>query len=372
MSSVLNSSGLPPSGPPTAWSRGVVAGLCLGVVAVLVWLHAVLLAPFVLSLALAYVLQPLVERLTMRRVPRALAVAVCLCGAVLLALVLLLLLVPIMVELAPMLRQQLPELAARGWHVMVPWLTQIGVTVPAKMADLQPLLVSLLNSHGEQWASAALSSLRMGGSLLMTLTGLAVLVPLLAFYWLMDWARLMANARDLVPMRWRDRSEAFMAEADEVLGQYLRGQILVMLILAVYYSVGLLLCGFNLALPIGVFTGLAVFIPYLGFGLGLLLALMAGLLQFAADPAGLWWPVVTVAAVYGLGQIIEGFLLTPRLVGQRIGLHPAGVIFVLMLFGKWMGFVGVLMALPLSALMMVVLRRSLRHYRQSRLYQDLA
>jgi predicted PurR-regulated permease PerM len=179
----------------------------------------------------------------------------------------------------------------------------------------------------------------------------------------------MGLARDLVPLPWRSGVDGFLAEADEMLGHYLRGQILVMLILAAYYSVALMLFGFDLALPIGVFTGLAVFIPYLGFGLGLVLALLAGVLQFSADPSGgLWWPVMAVAVVYGLGQLIESMLLTPRLVGERIGLHPAGVIFVLMLFGQWLGFVGVLMALPVSALLMVVLRRGVQRYRRSRLY----
>ncbi|HEX5371557.1 MAG TPA: AI-2E family transporter [Aquabacterium sp.] len=366
MSDALNAPRAP-SGPN--WSSLIATSLSLGVVGVLVWLNALILAPFVLSLALAYVLEPIVARLVGWRVPRLLAVVLSVLGAVLLALLLLLLLVPIALELAPMLRQQLPELAGRGWHVLVPWLTQVGVKVPHDLGDLRPILVNLMNSHGEQWARAALSSLMVGGSAMLTLAGLAVLVPMLAFYWLLDWTRLMGLARDLVPLPWRAGMDGFLAEADEMLGHYLRGQILVMLILAAYYSVALMLFGFDLALPIGVFTGLAVFIPYLGFGLGLVLALLAGVLQFSADPSGgLWWPVMAVAVVYGLGQLIESMLLTPRLVGERIGLHPAGVIFVLMLFGQWLGFVGVLMALPVSALLMVVLRRGVQRYRRSRLY----
>jgi predicted PurR-regulated permease PerM len=155
-----------------------------------------------------------------------------------------------------------------------------------------------------------------------------------------------------------------MHDCDEVLGEYLRGQMLVMLALAVFYSLGLSLFGLDLALPIGVFTGLAVFVPYLGFGLGLVLALLAGLLQLAPSQA-----VMMVAVVYGLGQLMESFVLTPRLVGERIGLHPLAVILALMAFGQVLGFVGVLIALPASAVLLVGLRRVRHQYLQSDLYQ---
>lgn len=357
------------SGERAAWQRWLPVAALAATVAAVFWLHAAVLAPFLLSLTLAYVLEPGVRWLKLRGIPRPAGAALCLLVGMLLATLLILLVVPIVLELAPRLRTQLPELAATAWHQAVPWLTQFGVKVPHELADLRPMLAKLFDSHGEQWMATALSSLRVGGSLVLTATGLMVLVPVLAFYWLLDWPRLLPRAASLVPWRWRETVGGFSAEADLVLGQYLRGQILVMLVLAVYYSVGLLLFGFDLALPIGVFTGLAVFIPYLGFGLGLLLALLAGLLQFSGTEQGLLWPMLGVAVVYGSGQLIESFLLTPRLVGQRIGLHPIGVILVLMLFGQWMGFVGVLMALPLSALLMVVLRRGLASYRASRFYQ---
>ena len=352
---------------PNAWPRWVGWGALAIAVALLLWLHALILAPFLLSLALAYVLKPAVSWLDGRGVPRLLGVSLALVGAVLLILLLILLLVPIVSELAPMLREQLPDMAARAWHGLVPWLTQMGVRVPQELSDLRPVLVKLFNTHGEQWAAAVLSSLRVGGSVVLTLSGLAVLVPVLAFYWLMDWDGLMDRARGLIPLRWRAAVDDFLQEADEVLGGYLRGQILVMLILAVYYSLGLMLFGFDLGLPIGVFTGLAVFIPYLGFGLGLVLAVLAGMLQFASDPQhSAWWPLIAVGVVYGIGQFVESLFLTPRLVGERIGLHPAGVILTLMLFGQWMGFAGVLMALPVSALLMVVLRRLVKGYKASR------
>jgi len=141
-----------------------------------------------------------------------------------------------------------------------------------------------------------------------------------------------------------------------------------MLVLAVYYSLGLRLFGLDLALPIGVFTGLAIFVPYVGFGLGLVLATLAGLLHFAPTD-GASRALIMVAVVYGIGQMLESLYLTPRLVGERIGLHPLMVIFALLAFGQLFGFVGVLIALPASAVLLVAVRRVRRRYLESRLYQ---
>lgn len=350
-------------------SRSVRVLVLLALVAVALWWHAVVLAPFALSLALAYVLEPAMERLVRMRWPRPLAAGVCVLASFLLLLVLVLLLVPIVLDLAPLLQQQLPGLASDAWHAVVPLLSQIGIRVPAELADLRPVLGKFFQTHAGEWSNALLQSVRVGGSWLLTLGGLSVLVPVLAFYWLLDWPQLNAGWRSLVPVRWRQAVDDFVAEADDVMGHYLRGQISVMLLLALYYSLGLWLFGFNLAWPIGVFTGLAVFIPYVGFGLGLVLALLSGVLQFTAQAEPLWWPLVAVAVVYGSGQLLESMVLTPRLVGERIGLHPGGVILALMLFAHWMGFVGVLVALPVSALAMVVLRRLTRHYRESPWFQ---
>ncbi len=210
---------------------------------------------------------------------------------------------------------------------------------------------------------AALSSARIGGSFVLAILGNAILVPMVLFFLLMDWPMLVERVQQLVPARLRPPFESFVEECDGVLGQYLRGQLSVMLVLAVYYSVALALAGFDRALPVGVFTGLALFIPYLGFGLGLLLALVAGILQFAS-----WYGVLAVAAIYGLGQVVESFYLTPRLVGERIGLSPLAVIFALLAFGHLFGFVGVLIALPLAALVTVGLGRLRSAYLASRLY----
>jgi predicted PurR-regulated permease PerM len=183
------------------------------------------------------------------------------------------------------------------------------------------------------------------------------------FYLLMDWPRVVAQSQSLLPAGVKDKVLSFLDEADGVLAQYLRGQLLVMVIMALYYAIALMIAGYDLAWPIGLFTGLAMFIPYVGFGIGLLLAVVAGLLQFDA-----LYALGVVAFVYGVGQVVESLVLTPRLVGERIGLHPLAVIFALLAFGQLFGFVGVLVALPASAVVAVALKRALAAYRQTRLF----
>jgi predicted PurR-regulated permease PerM len=221
-----------------------------------------------------------------------------------------------------------------------------------------------LSTNYEDALGSLLSSLKLGGSVALTVIGNAVLIPVALFYLLLDWKHFVALALELVPPRARPGVDSFTSEADQVLGQYLRGQLLVMLTMAVFYSTGLALFGLELALPIGLFTGFAMFVPYVGFGIGLLLATMAGLLQFVSIKA-----LVMVAVVFGTGQVIEGFYLTPRFVGKRIGLHPLMVIFALLAFGKLFGFIGVLVALPASAVLFVAIRRVRAGYISSKLYQ---
>lgn len=356
--------------PPATLSSKLAWLLSLALVVALLWWHAAIVAPFAVSMALAYALHPAVDALQRMHLPRALAVAVCLVFLVLTVMVLAVLLVPIVSELVPMLREQLPDLLIGAWREVAPRLTQWGVPVPATVDDLKQKLAGLLQTHMGQWGSAVWSSVLVGGGGLLSLVSWVLLLPMLTFYWLLDWADITRRVRELLPLRWRDVTHAFLADCDDMMGQYLRGQVLVMLVLAVYYSAGLAAFGFKLALPIGVFTGLAVCIPYLGFGLGLVLAVLAGVLQFAVAPEGVGHALVGVAVVYGIGQVIEGFFLTPRLVGERIGLHPLGVILALMLFGQWLGFIGVVVALPLAALLVLLGQRLLLAYRRSAFFTE--
>jgi predicted PurR-regulated permease PerM len=331
--------------------------------ALIVWLLGPVLTPFVVAAVLAYALHPFVERLAARKVPRLLAVTVVEVLLVLAVLTLVLLVVPILSKELPLLREQIPILGERLNAWLAPLLAQFGIKFTLDVASLKAFVLKYLNTNFEDGLATLLASARIGGSVALAIVGNAVLVPVALFYLLMDWAGIVQRVQDLVPPRLRDRVNGFLSEADAVLGQYLRGQLLVMLILAVFYSIGLALFGLDLALPIGVFTGLAIFVPYLGFGLGLVLALLAGLLQFASIKA-----LVMLGVVYGLGQLIESLYLTPRLVGERIGLHPLAVIFALLAFGQLFGFVGVLIALPASAVLLVAVRRIKAAYMASKLY----
>ncbi|XHO05737.1 hypothetical protein ACEQUB_02641 [Ralstonia syzygii] len=227
------------------------------------------------------------------------------------------------------------------------------------------MLTEQLAASPEDVMSTALNYLRVSGSAAVQVLGIVFLVPIVMFYLLMDWNMLMRRLEGAVPRRWIDKTRELAAETDGLLSQYLRGQIIVMLVLAVYYSSGLALAGFDVALPIGIFTGLAVFIPYIGFGIGLTLAILSALLQF-----GNLYGLLAVAVVYGVGQVLEGFYLTPRLVGERIGLHPLAVILALLAFGQLFGFFGILLALPISAVLLVGLRQIRQLYLGSKLYRD--
>lgn len=343
-----------------AWSAIIaLAGLLL-------WVLSPVLMPFVVAAVLAYVLSPLVKgllRISAGALPVLMAAGVVELLFLVLALAILLLVVPILAKELPLMREQLPGLLLKAQAVLAPWLKELGIEMALDPASLKAFIIKYFNTSVEDSLDGWLTSLRIGGSVALAVVGNVVLIPVALFYLLADWDRFVAQVVGLVPQRMRPGFDGFVAEVDEVLGQYLRGQLTVMVILAVFYTAGLALFGLDLALPIGVFSGLAVVIPYLGFGVGLVLALLAGLLQFAA-----WKAALMVAVVFGLGQVLEGFVLTPRLVGERIGLHPLAVIFALLAFGQVFGFVGVLVALPASAILLVCLRRARQRYLASHLF----
>ncbi len=346
-----------------AWT-GLTAVAALGL-----WLLGPVLMPFVVAAVLAYALSPWVQGLQNAcggRLPRLVAVIVVEVLFLLLLTALFTLLIPILAHELPRMRDQLPMLLERVQTDIAPWLQAKGVTVMLDSASIKAFVLQTFNTSFEDGFKQALTSLRIGGSVALAVIGNLVLIPVVLFYLLLDWQRFVSHVADLVPMPARMAYDSFVAECDQVLGQYLRGQLSVMALLAVYYSVALWAFGLDLALPIGIFTGLAVFVPYVGFGIGLGLALLAGLLQFVPAAA-----LLMVAVVYGFGQLIEGFVLTPRLVGERIGLHPLHVIFALLAFGQLFGFVGVLVALPASAVLLVAIRRLRAQYQASALFRGV-
>ena len=328
------------------------------------WLLAPVLAPFVVAAVLAYILHAPVSALHARGMPRLLAVVLVEAVALLAVLGLLMLLVPVLLHELPLLREQVPRLALRFNESLVPLLARLGIEFSLDVAAIKALMLKVFGGNADELVTAALSSLRIGGSVALAVVGYLVLVPVALYYLLVDARRLSLWAASLVPPRLRPSVFGFARECDALLSHYLRGQVMVMLALAAYYTLALLLLGFDLAVPVGLFTGLAIFVPYLGFGVGMVLALLAGVLQFGPATG-----VLMVAGVYGLGQVLESFVLTPRWVGERIGLSPLAVIFALLAFGQLLGFVGVLIALPASAVLLVLLRRAQALYFDSKLYR---
>jgi predicted PurR-regulated permease PerM len=333
-------------------------------VLLLLWLLTPVLTPFVAAAIIGYMLNPGVDWMEGRRIPRALAVLIAMIGVGVLIAALLLIVLPVLAEELPLLRERLPALLMKIDNAIGPWLRQMGVGARLDFAALQKLVATKL-AAGDGATSALLNWLRIGGSALLGWAGTLFLIPIVLFYLLLDWHRVIHRTGDCVPRRWQVLVAGIAIEVDTLLAQYLRGQMLVMFLLAAYYSTALTVAGFDVALPVGMLTGLLVFIPYVGFGLGLALAIIAAILQFDG-----WNGLVAVGVIYGFGQFIESFFLTPRLVGERIGLHPLAVIFALLAFGQLFGFVGVLLALPASAILSVVFGRVRRHYLNSSFYNQ--
>jgi predicted PurR-regulated permease PerM len=325
---------------------------------------APVLTPFLFAFIFAYILNPGVDWLQRHRVPRVIGVSLMILLLIVVAVLLVLLVIAVLQREIPQLREQLPTLLQKLNSVVAPRLAELGVRVRFDFPGLRRMMSDRFAASPEDLLAVLLTYVRVSGSALITLAGMAFIVPVLMFYLLMDWHRLMRRVENVVPRRWVPKVRELTSETDALLSQYLRGQIIVMLILAVLYSVGLAIAGFEIAVPVGVFTGLAVFIPYIGFGMGLALAIVAALLQF-----GDWYGIGAVAVVYGVGQFVESFYLTPRLVGERIGMHPLAVIFALLAFGQLFGFFGILLALPTCAVLLVGARQLRRVYVASDLYR---
>jgi predicted PurR-regulated permease PerM len=345
----------------------LATSLWIGVGLALLLLMALLssvLTPFALGAVLAYLLVPGVDWLKRRRLPRWLAALLMIVLTALVLLGLVLILVPVLQRETDLLREQMPALITRLNANLAPRLHEwFGWKVTFDSRALTDLVASHV-ADKDTLAASVLQRLRSGGAVLLNTLTLLVLVPVVLFYLLLEWHEFIRRVESAIPRRWHAQVVSMVVEIDSVLSQFLRGQLSVMAALAVYYSAALALAGFESALPIGVLTGALSFVPYVGYGIGLLLALISAVLQFDG-----WYGPAMVALVYGLGQVLESFVLTPRLVGERIGLHPLAVIFALLAFGQLFGFFGVLVALPSSAVLLVALRRLKRAYFASAFYR---
>lgn len=340
------------------------AALGLGVLW-LVWLLSPVLSPFALAALLGWLGDPLVDRLERARFKRNTAVILVFSAMTLILLLALVILVPLLEQQIVTLVHALP--VYRDWFVgtALPWVEQrTGLEI---LSWLDPeRLFTLIREHWERAGGIVTSVLgyvsRSGFALLALLANI-VLLPVLAFFFLRDWDLLVARVGLLVPRDHYQTVCRLAKESDAVLGGFLRGQFLVMLILGVLYGVGLWLVGLDLGILIGIVAGLLTFVPYLGPASIVVFGGIAALVQF-----GDWQHLAGVAVVFTVGQIIESYWLTPKLVGDRIGLHPMAVIFAVTAGGTLFGFLGMLLALPVAAVANVLLRFAHERYTASNLY----
>jgi predicted PurR-regulated permease PerM len=349
-----------------ALTRAQIATLVGAGAVMVVLIHKLspILTPFFLAAIVAYIGSPLVTWAHRHKVPRAIGALAITVLFYAFFTALLLILIPLLRNETATLVEKLPLLAQYVNDHVVPWLSRrLDLDIQFDISGLRSALAANKDT-AESLAKKLLASAESGGLALVTLITNLLLMPIVMFYLLRDWAKLFTRLDELLPKPWQEEVRSFFHDIDAVLSQFLRGELTVMVVLAGYYTVGLSLAGLEFALPIGVITGLLVFIPYVGFGLGLVLGVIAAFLQFSG-----WQDTLPVLAVYGLGQVLEGFFLMPRLVGKRIGLHPLMVIFALLAFAQLLGFFGVLLALPISATLVVALRRVRARYLASGLYR---
>lgn len=337
--------------------------LLVSMATLLLYLLSPILTPFVAAGILAYISNPLVLRLHALKLPHTLAVVLVMVALLLLFAGLLLIMLPLLEKEISLFMLRLPDLIETVRVNLLPKLQQwFGAQLQWDSTALKNWLLSHWQSAGGiaekllPWLSSS------GGKILGVLMNL-LLIPVAMFYLLRDWDLMVAKLDALIPRHWHAKVHEVGFEVDGVLAEFLRGQISVMLLMSAFYSLALWLAGLEFALPIGILAGMLVFIPYLGMIIGLLLATLAAVMQFT-EFGGVMW----VWVVFGAGQMLEGMLVTPWLVGERIGLHPLAVIFALLAFGQLFGFFGILLALPLSAILLVALRHSRVWYLSSRMY----
>lgn len=341
------------------WS---VIGISVLIIGLILLLRSVI-APFLAAAILAYVLMP-VQRLLSRKLNTNLAAAITLSLALSGLVILFLVIFPLFVKQFAELLQRLPRVLLWLNDVVIPWFNyKFGYSFAFESDQIATLFAEHAQELG-QLAGKILPSLGSGGMAVVGLLANVFLIPLVLFYALRDGGQFTANLKEHLPPRYLKKLGPIGQDIDAVMGEFLRGQISVMLLMSVYYCVFLSFTGVDYALPIGLVAGLLVFIPYIGMLTGLLLATLCAWLQFGNSIDLIW-----VWIVFGSGQVLEGMVVTPYLVGNRIGLHPVAVLFALMAFGQLLGFTGIMLALPLAATLLVAWRHIKPSYYSSRFYK---
>jgi predicted PurR-regulated permease PerM len=327
---------------------------------------AEIFTPFLAAFILAYALRPLASRLEGLHVPRALAATLTIVFGLSLVTGLFMLLVNLLGHEIPLIKTKLPIWVQNTQAWLEPTLAERNIQFDwaALRETVMQKITSHLSTNADALVNSALDTILLsGGSVVHGFVNL-ILIFFVLFYLLIDWNHFFKLLEGFIPPRFAHTAHHLCMHTDGLLSQYLRGQILVILVMAAFYSIGLSLVGMDGAIALGVFTGLMIIIPYIGITLGLGIGILSAILQFGFGAELLW-----VLAIFGIGQVLEGFFLTPRLVGERIGLHPVAVLFALIIFGKLFGFFGILLALPASAVSLVLIQFGWSLYIKSSWYQ---
>ncbi|WP_374331190.1 AI-2E family transporter [Aestuariivirga sp.] len=328
------------------------------------WLLSPILLPFLAGFVLAYFLDPIADRLQSWGLSR-------LTAALLIVIVALILLVAALVVFVPMLADQVGRFAGELPALVQSFATRLNGWAPAWMkdavaksgADIQGSITQFAG-NAANWVLSVLKTLLTGGLALVNLVSLLVVTPIVAFYMLIDWDRMIQTIDSWVPRDYVDTVRELGRDVNAAMAGFIRGQGTVCLVLGIFYAAGLSIAGLKFGLAIGLFAGALTFIPYAGAATGGVVAIGVALVQFWPD----YWAIGLVVAIFGVGQFLEGNFLSPKLVGKSIGLHPVWLMFALFAFGYAFGFVGLLLAVPMAAAAGVLVRFGLKQYLASRLY----
>ena len=354
-----------PAGRLSLHWQGAILALAIGVV---VYLLAPVLTPFVVAALFAYLTDPLVDRLERRGVSRTLGVSLVFLVVIVVVVAVLLVLVPLIERQIGNLLEQLPVWIDWFQTRAQPWL-QAHIGVSADLLDTRRLTAALQANWKEAGGIAAglVAGVSKSGMAVVGWVLNLVMIPVVAFYLLRDWDLMVERIHAMIPRSIEPVVSRLARESDEVLGAFLRGQLSVMVVLGLFYGIGLWLAGVSVGPLIGMVAGLISFVPYLGAITGFLMAIVAVIVQYQDG-----FHLLLVLGVFGIGQLLENYILVPRLVGDRIGLHPVAVIFAVLAGGELFGFLGVLLALPVASIAVVVLRYLYARYTQSELYTTQA
>ncbi len=332
----------------------------VGVASTLIYLLSPILTPFLLAAVIAYICNPLVTWLEAKKIPRTLSTIFVMLITVGIFIAMILIMLPLFEKEVSRLIERIPSFLDLIKNRFIPWIEgNFNVELQIDIALLKQILTDHWQSAGGV-AAKMLPTLKSGGLVILEFLMNLILVPVVLFYLLRDWNSLVQLMGELVPPVWQKQAFSLAKETDDVLAEFMRGETAVIIIMSIYFVTGLWLVELEFALPIGLISGMLVFVPYLGTVIGLALATFAAVMQFQE-----WSGVIAVWVVVGSGQLLESMLITPRLVGERIGLHPVAVIFALLAFGQLFGFIGILLALPISAVLLVWLRHLHKQYMET-------